>query len=229
MKRGNQKYFTGVNKEGIVEDLSGSKFGQLLVIRKLPKISNIAVSYICLCDCGIYKNIQAQSLKNGVTKSCGCLRIKATKERCQTHGNRVNRHKTDEYVAWTSMKERCYNEKNTHYKRYGGRGIIVCDRWRHSFEIFLADMGKKPSPKHSIDRIDNDGNYEPSNCRWATKKMQYSNRSDNRWLEYKGVRLILSDWSRKLKIDNASMYYQLSKNTFEESVEYFVSKKGITL
>jgi len=104
------------------------------------------------------------------------------------------------------MKVRCYNHNGIEWLRYGGRGISVCGRWLNNFENFLADMGEKPSPRHSLDRIDNDGNYEPNNCRWATRKQQANNKSSNRLLTFKGETLSLSAWSDKLKIHPSTLF-----------------------
>ena len=106
---------------------------------------------------------------------------------------------TPEYNSWCAMKQRCYYKSNNRYDRYGGRGIVVCDRWKTNFQNFLEDMGKRPSPKHSIDRINNDGNYEPSNCRWASNLEQSNNRS-NRIIDYNGLSLTIREWSSKLGI-----------------------------
>ena len=119
------------------------------------------------CNCGIKKVIRIADVRSGRTKSCGCYNRKLS----TTH----NMTKTSEHRSWSDMKSRCTNNKHKRYKDWGGRGIMVCERWLNSFENFYADMGPKPTKAHSIDRIDNDGNYEPSNCRWATKKEQQGN------------------------------------------------------
>lgn len=115
-----------------------------------------------------------------------------------THGATIGRVATPEYTAWISMKGRCCNPNDGKYVRYGARGITVCERWLNSFENFHADMGDKPSSKHSLHRVDNDKNYEPSNCVWATAKTQSRARSSNHVIEYKGEKMILIEWAEKL-------------------------------
>jgi hypothetical protein len=125
----------------------------------------------CICDCGNTGTYYLCNLKSGKTKSCGCL-YNETRVGNYKHGGTGTR----EYSIWKAMKRRCYNKNVKDYPNYGGRGIIVCDRWLNSFENFISDMGKKPSAEYSIDRIDVNGNYEPSNCRWATPKEQRLNQ-----------------------------------------------------
>jgi hypothetical protein len=116
-----------------------------------------------------------------------------------THGHTRGRKRSPEYRTWRNMLKRCHNQNSTDYGRYGGRGISVCDRW-HNFEAFLADMGLKPSPKHEIDRISNDGLYEPDNCRWATRKEQHNNKRNNRLLTIGGRILTITAWAREANI-----------------------------
>lgn len=138
------------------------------------------------------------------------------------HGQANRKRTTPEYSAWLHMKDRCLNPKNKMFSNYGGRGISVCERWINSFQFFFEDMGKKPTSKHSIDRIDNDGNYEPSNCRWATYKTQLRNNRRNRWYEYNGNKMVLQDWADKWGI-NYQLIQSLLKygSSFEDIYKRF--------
>lgn len=120
------------------------------------------------------------SLRSGHTQSCGCYFLEVCHERNLTHGATREGRFSPEYQSWVGMIARCENPRKQHWAHYGGRGIRVCARWRKSFEAFFADMGRKPAPNHSIDRIDVDGNYEPGNCRWATQAEQIKNRRPRR-------------------------------------------------
>lgn len=155
----------------------GSKFGKLTVYRFSGKTDKKRGKvWVCKCECGGERLVGQSRLKEGAVKSCGCLWSK--KHNCSGNSYKNKRFPTKEYKAWINMKRRCTAKETYHaYNRYGGRGIKVCDRWKNSFENFLSDMGLKPTQKHSLDRINPDGNYEPNNCRWATMKQQRNNRS----------------------------------------------------
>lgn len=162
-----------------LKDLTGQVFGRLTVLERSVNYGN-GTRWKCVCTCGSVVTVFANSLMRGSTQSCGCYNDEMRGKARTTHGHTSNRFynsQSSEYNTWQLMKHRCYDPKNNRYYRYGARGITVCQRWLNSFENFLADMGPKPSPEHSIDRINGDGNYEPSNCRWATRSEQRRNQS----------------------------------------------------
>lgn len=131
-----------------------------------------------------------------------------------------NKRHTPEYLIWAHMKTRCYNKNYKLYHCYGGRGIIVCDRWLNSFENFISDMGKRPTSKHSLDRFPNqNGIYEPENCRWATPKEQQGNRRNNKWIEHNGKRMIQADWARELNMDVRKLHHHLKNFSINEIIE----------
>lgn len=179
----------------LFQDLTGKRFGKLTV-NKFVKTQKHFSLWECRCDCGNMCIVKAPKMKNGHTKSCGCYRDDVmTKHGCNT----ITNGKSPEYQIWSAMITRCSKNKSISKPRYDGRGIAVCDRWR-DFKNFLLDMGKRPSDKHSIDRIDNDDNYEPSNCRWATLQEQQRNRGNNRLLEYQGRICTVTEWGERLAI-----------------------------
>ena len=173
-----------------MQDLVGARFGQLAVIC-FDRIKKYGTNYIyiweCICDCGRFHSVDSSALKKGMTKRCSACQGRVNLR----HGHSTAGGPSRTYLAWANMRNRCRLDPN-----YAGRGIQVCERWR-SFENFLADMGEVPADM-SIDRIDVNGNYEPANCRWATKKQQQNNTRRNRTLECAGRRMTLAEWSEAL-------------------------------
>ena len=178
------------------ELLDGRRFGRLLVCYDLEdnRFGNRQV--LCRCDCLNYQVVLASSLTCGRTTSCGCL-LKKNKS--------VNPR---EYRIWSGIKQRCLNCGNRQWPEYGGRGIGICERWLHSFEAFLEDMGPAPA-NHSIDRINNDGSYEPGNCRWATDKQQCRNHRRNRLLTINGQTKTVVEWSECSGVNAAALYQRV--------------------
>ena len=167
-------------------DLIGSRFGRLVVTGLgswyVPPSGRRTQRVACKCDCGNTIEARTTSLRSGSTNSCGCLRAEMYEQgnpKRRTHGesrHRLSKTYFPEYVAWASMVQRCTNPKAQQWEYYGGRGITVCAEWLESYEIFLAHVGRRPSPKHSLARIKKDGDYEPGNVRWARRKHRNSNR-----------------------------------------------------
>lgn len=181
-------------------DLTGQKFGKLTVMSFADMDRERRSLWVCKCECGNIHVVKSNSLKTNHTKSCGCAN-----HRNYRHGMK----NTPLYQAWKGMKTRCQNPNNPKYKDYGGRGIKVCDKWQ-IFQGFLEDMGPTHKPGLSIDRIDNDGNYEPGNCRWATRIEQQSNTRKNRFITYKGKTRTIAQWSRELNIKYQVLYSRLT-------------------
>jgi len=164
------------------KDLTGQKFGMMTVLREAERTPDNQRRCDCQCDCGTLKTVRAGDLRSGDTTSCGCNQGKLIGASRTTHGM----SRTPEYRIWNAMLQRCSNPKQTTFERYGAKGVKVCERWT-SFENFIEDMGRRPSKRHQIDRFpDNDGDYEPGNCRWATPSENSRNRRSNVLFEHDG-------------------------------------------
>lgn len=212
---------------GAFKDLTGKRFGRLLVLYrdKLGKDSHS--KWACKCDCGNEISVYGINITRGLTSSCGCLHSEITKKIFVTHGATVG-ERLSEYTSWSQMKARCNNPKTKNYNDYGGRGVTVCARWLESFENFLEDMGLKPTPKHSLDRFpDNEtGNYEPSNCRWGTSREQSTNRRSNKWIEYNGERMVQKDWAIRLNVCQHTVKRFLKNGkSIGDIIEHFKDRK----
>lgn len=181
-----------------VVDLSGRAFGRLTVVRFSHSSASGKAQWLCRCECGNELTVDAYNLKCGNTASCGCLRRDTTRKRVFKTGL----CRSAEYNAHQNMLGRCYDPENPRYATYGARGITVCDRWKgpNGFENFLADMGRRPAPNYSIDRIDNDKGYYPENCRWATKYQQAKNKTSNVRVLVDGKEMILRDACKLLGV-----------------------------
>ena len=182
-----------------IKQLEGTKHNKLTILKEcephITKGGHKRRVVLCRCVCGVEKRVQISSILNGSVKSCGCYSRKMSSERMKKQGTH-NMYRTPEYNIWMSMKKRCLNKSHKSYHLYGGRGISVCDKWM-GFSGFIEDVGLRPSKNHSLDRIDNNGNYEPQNVRWATRREQQRNKRNNRLITYNGETKCLSEWVAK--------------------------------
>lgn len=190
-----------------VKDLTGMEFGRLTVLSMSDEKQGKKYKWLCQCSCGNLTIKAGADMKKGNTKSCGCL----AKELSPTWAIKHGMSSTKEYAAWAAMIDRCNREGNEYFSKYGGRGVEVCEDWLNNFEAFMLDMGKAPTKTHSLERIDNDGNYEPSNCKWGTKQEQSQNRSNTVWIEYNGETKCLAEWARTIGVSSATFRHRVLK------------------
>lgn len=180
------------------KDMTGQRFNRLTIISYAGHRGRAA--WLCRCDCGTEFISPGKPIRHGRTKSCGCWARDLAKSRGR------GRLRTPEYGSWRAAKRRCDQATNKSFHNYGGRGIYMCERWLHSFDNFLADMGRRPTPKHTLDRLSNDGPYSPENCRWATRQEQAQNQRKTKLITHAGETMSVSAWARKLGINVTSLW-----------------------
>ena len=186
-----------------LKDLTGQTFGRLTVIERAENNKYNQARWKCSCECGNITIVQSANLIKGTTKSCGCL-----KKEIQHH-----KSNTRLFSIWASMKKRCYNPKHNHYDRYGGRGIAMCEDWQNNFLSFYNwALTNGYNDNLTIDRIDNNGNYCPENCKWNTKKDQVRNRSCTRLLTYNGKTQSIAQWADEIGIKYSTLSTRLRRN-----------------
>ncbi len=194
-------------------DLTGERYGKLVVLRENGKDEQGKIMYLCKCDCGAYITVRAYSLRNGDCKSCGCLRSELSSKRNKTHG--YSQEKL--YKVWLNMKDRCYNPENKAYARYGQRGIKVCEEWKNNYEAFKDFMISQGydeyglSYENTVDRIDNDGDYCPENCRVVTMREQSLNKSNNHYITYNLKKTTVTEAANENGLDNHTVFNRLNK------------------
>ncbi len=182
-------------------EITGRRFGTLIVVCRDGSNSHGRSLWLCECDCGNRITVRGDALMNHGTKGCGCYRV--------SHGHNTRKSgRTKPHIAWGSMVQRCTNPRSSGYHNYGGRGIGVCSEW-HNFENFFRDMGKPPTDRHQLDRIDNNGHYCPENCRWTTPKQNSRNRRDNRIICFNGKTQCLSAWAEEIDISAKTLSSRL--------------------
>lgn len=173
--------------------LAGDRFKFLVATGRIARDERGRRAHEFRCDCGSTVVSSAWHVRNNKRQSCGCQWRRSAGEALVKHGHGRMKAQTAEYRAWCHIKARCLNPSEKSFPRYGGRGVAICDRWRLSFQAFLDDMGARPSPDHSIDRINNDGPYGPGNCRWATRIEQARNKRTSRLVTYEGEKMSLAE------------------------------------
>lgn len=197
-----------------IEDLTGQKFGKMTVLGRDTDRQSKRTYWMCQCECGTIKSCRADSLKEGSIVSCGCKKLAQDKINLTKH----HTHKqsgTRLYYSWQDMKKRCYNEGNSRYDNYGGRGIKVCDEWKDNFTAFYQwAIANGYSEEKTIDRINVDGDYEPSNCRWADAKTQCNNRTSNIKITIGNSTRTLTEWCEIFDVDYKKILARYHRNGF---------------
>lgn len=194
------------------EDLTGQRFGRLVVQERLPKNDGHVSWWLCKCDCGNVKQVRGSCLKRGDTKSCGCLSRELASERGKSLLRKHGWYGTRLYGIWHNIVDRCSNPKSLAYKHYGGRGIKMCKEWRENPSTFCEwAVANGYADNLTIDRIDNNKDYKPSNCRWVTNNAQQVNKRNNVTIEYNGKRQCVAEWARELDLDQSKIYRLVAK------------------
>lgn len=196
------------------KNLEGRTFGRWTVLKRANDRNQRRIRFICKCSCGIEKSVASEFLLNGQSSSCGCFKKERSRLLLLKHGLSNSK----EYNCWRNMKQRCLNVNNTSWHRYGGRGIKICKRWVNSFENFIKDMGSPPSVKHQIDRINNNGNYIPNNCRWVTLTENTRNREGQK-LDMEKVSRIRARFSNKETKKSLAKEYGVSTSHIQRIIQ----------
>ena len=186
---------------------AGQKFGWLTAVEIVGRAGK-TVFWKCKCDCGSYANVRSGNLSSGHTQSCGCQRQRNTRK----HGGASRSGETAEYKTWKAVISRCFDKNHKQYADYGGRGIVMCDEWRNDFALFLAAIGPKPTPVHTIGRINNDLGYQPGNVEWQTRRQQQNNMRSNHFVVHDGRRQTVAQWSRELGIPVSTVQRRAAKD-----------------
>jgi hypothetical protein len=206
-------------------DETGNQYGRLTVLCRGLDDTDYVKCWICMCDCGKVVVVRQLNLRNGHTRSCGCFHRERSKEGLFGHGE--CKPETREYRAWKAMKSRCYNQKHKYYANYGGRGITVCPQWLNSYPNFLADVGRAPSPAHTMGRKDNAGNYEPGNVEWETREEQNNNKRNNHLVTVGDKTRTVTEWALKYGIARSTFLRRLDRGMFPaEAIQYMSGRTG---
>ena len=191
-----------------MNDLTGKRFGRLNIVSYKGNDKYGRATWTCKCDCGSTKIILGSSLTHGYTTSCGCYNREILRNKQLKH----DKSNTKLYKVWQAMKTRCYNENFIYYSNYGGRGIKMCDEWKNNFAAFCSwSIANGYEDGLTIDRINVDGNYEPSNCRWITRTQQNNNMRKNIFIEYNGKKQTITEWATELNLNRTALYYRIKR------------------